>query len=208
MLPPSSQKGTQRRADITRALRQELQPLVEQHGPAILSQPQLERASAASKHERRGASQAASAAAGTGRGSTPKRGPPSPPRTQRLTLRSRPRTPPTTSRSGSGAAPKRVRPATRSPAPPPYPPTAEELVARGLTSPKIQGESTPEEYYDALDKENIHREPTHREPDGLGRRSRQMNNLQRKNVGKRLKVVQRNRARKHHHRCSALCGPC
>ena len=86
-------KGTQRRVDKARALRQELHvPLVEQHGPAILSQPQLERARVASKHERRGASQAASIAAATGRGSTPKRGPPSPPRIQRLTLRSRPRT--------------------------------------------------------------------------------------------------------------------
>ena len=57
-------KGTQRRA--------ELQPLIEQHGPAILSQSQLERARAASKHELCGASQAASAVAGTGRGSTPR----------------------------------------------------------------------------------------------------------------------------------------
>ena len=51
----------------------------------------------------------------------------------------------TTSASGSGAAPKRVRPATRSLAPPPYPPTAEELAARGLATPRVQETATPDD---------------------------------------------------------------
>ena len=116
-------KGAQRRADLFRALLKELQPIIEEHGPKILSGPQLERARAASKPEGCGASQAASAAADPTSAPTPRRKPLSPPRTQRVTLRSRPRTPPTTSGSGLVAAPNRVRQKTRSPvpAPPAYP---------------------------------------------------------------------------------------
>ena len=84
-------KGTQGRADASRALRQQVGELIETHGPKVLSAPELERVRAASAHGKRGTSRAAPAVGARLRAASPK-GKASLP-VAKARLRSRPKTP-------------------------------------------------------------------------------------------------------------------
>ena len=65
-------KGTQGRADVSRSLRPEVKNAVEEHGPQLLSAPEMERLRAVLTHGRRGVSQAAPAAGARQRLVSPK----------------------------------------------------------------------------------------------------------------------------------------
>ena len=119
-------KGAQGRAVMSRALRQQVGELVEEHGSTVLSGPELERARAASAHGKRATSRAATAAGSRVRAASPKGKASSPDARVKLRTRTktleRPRPLPTLVERGPPssnmtplASPKRARHSTRSP---------------------------------------------------------------------------------------------